>query len=205
MIKKFLKESFKDVRSSKRTDVLHDAIIDSLITVNPYMQRNYNWEVEHAVEDGYQLPKENKRKKKFKIDIVGRCKKTNTVKICVLAKAMNSSIGKNFQNYTNTTIGEAARVMFSPEIGHSVEKVLFVSFYPRVAPTFDKNGVVKGLERSAVNKPKIDHILNSQYNGIVKVVDVPYDIRNIESLSCARDFESIEVDNIEMEAMRIYE
>jgi hypothetical protein len=202
MIKKFLAESFKDVRSSKRTDVLHDAIIDSLTTMNPYM-KDYKWEVEIGVEDGYQLPKENKRKKKFKIDIVGRCKKTNDVKICVLAKAMNSSIGKNFQNYTNTTIGEAARVMFSPEIARSVEKVLFVSFYPRVAPIFDKNGVVKGLERSAMNKPKIDHILNSQYNDVVRVVDVPYDIRNIESMSCVDDFYSIDIDNIEMEAMRI--
>ena len=202
MIKKFLAESFKDVRSSKRTDVLHDAIIDSLTTINPYM-KDYKWEVEIGVEDGYQLPKENKRKKKFKIDIVGRCKKTNDVKICVLAKAMNSSIGKNFQNYTNTTIGEAARVMFSPEIARSVEKVLFVSFYPRVAPIFDKSGVVKGLERSAMNKPKIDHILNSQYNGVVRVVDIPYDIRNIESMSCVDDFYSIDIDNIEMEAMRI--
>lgn len=202
MIKKFLAESFKDVRSSKRTDVLHDAIIDSLTTMNPYM-KDYKWEVEIGVEDGYQLPKENKRKKKFKIDIVGRCKKTNDVKICVLAKAMNSSIGKNFQNYTNTTIGEAARVMFSPEIARSVEKVLFVSFYPRVAPIFDKNGVVKSLERSAMNKPKIDHILNSQYNDVVRVVDVPYDIRNIESMSCVDDFYSIDIDNIEMEAMRI--
>ena len=62
---------------------------------------------------------------------------------------------------------------------------------------------MKGLERSAMNKPKIDHILNSQYNDVVRVVDVPYDIRNIESMSCVDDFYSIDIDNIEMEAMRI--
>lgn len=191
----FLQSSYKDNRSSKRTDVLHDEIIKALCDTNPKM-REYEWKTEVSIDDGYLLPKENKRKKKFKIDIVGV--KDGKVRICILAKAMNSSINQNLQNYTNCTLGEASRIMYSP-IASDIEKVLFVSFFPNHSPCFNKDGKVKHFENVYMNKPQIGHIVEDMFCGKVKVLDFSYDIANIDEKTCHDDFLDIDIENLNME------
>lgn len=196
-MKKFLETAFVDVRSSARTDVLHESIVESLCEVNPKFAE-YDWEYEVSIPDGYSLPEENPRQKKFKIDIVG--KKDGKIKICVLAKAMQSCIGKNMQNYTNTTIGESCRILYSP-IASDIEKVLFVSFYPREAPVFTRDGSVKSIENAYLNKPKIDHILSGQFGGKVLAVDCPYDIVDLNQKRNVEDFQKIDIENLDLNSM----
>jgi len=191
----FLETSYRNSRSSKRTDVLHDEIINTLCEMNPKM-REYEWKTEVSIEDGYLLPKENNRKKKFKVDIVGV--KDGKVRICILAKAMNSSITQNFQNYTNCTVGEASRIMYSP-IASDLEKVLFVSFFPNRAPCFNRDGKVKHFENVYMNKPQIGHIVEDMFSGKVQILDFSYDIADIEMKTCQNDFIDISIQNLNME------
>ena len=130
----FLSTSFQDVRSSKRTDKLHRALLNEFLNTNVDWAE-YNWKYEYLLpEDAYNGT--------FKIDIAGFI--DGQVKIAILAKALNSNIGKNVKNYANTSIGEAARLMFAPNV--FLDKVLFVSVMPRVSPIFNNKGEVTGYD-----------------------------------------------------------
>ena len=183
----FLTTSFQNVRSSKRTDELHKVLLDEVLNSNPEWAE-YDWEFE------YQLPVDGFGGT-FDVDIAGFSK--GELKVAILAKAINSNVNKNIKNYANTTIGEAARIMFAPNI--EMEKVLFVSVLPRVAPRFNKAGDVKGFDDviGAKNRTKVNHVLNAQYQGKVESLDIFFDISDVRSFTHSDQFQEIAVENLD--------
>ena len=183
----FLTTSFQNVRSSKRTDELHKVLLDEILNANPEWAE-YDWKFE------YQLPVDGFGGT-FDVDIAGFSK--GELKVAILAKAINSNVNKNIKNYANTTIGEAARIMFAPNI--EMEKVLFVSVLPRVAPRFNKAGEVKGFDDvvGAKNRTKVNEVLNAQYQGTVESMDIFFDIAAVRSFTHSDQFQEIAVENLD--------
>ena len=183
----FLQTSFQNVRSSKRTDDLHDVLLSEILVKNPQWQ-GMDWRFE------YKLPLDAFGGT-FDIDIAG-FDLDGKLKVCILAKAMNSNVNKNIKNYANTTIGEAARLAYAPNV--ELEKILFVSVLPRVAPRFKKDGTVSGFDDviSAKNRTKIDGVLKKQYGELVGLLDVFFDINNIKNKNTKDDFNTIMIENL---------
>ena len=184
----FLQTSFQNVRSSKRTDDLHDVLLNEIILKNPQwndLDRRFEYKLPDDAFGGT-----------FDIDIAGFDDK-NELKVCVLAKAMNSNVNKNIKNYANTTIGEAARIAFAPKL--NLEKVLFVSVLPRVAPRFKKDGTVGGYDDviSAKNRTKINGVLNKQYGQLIGIMDVFFDIKDVKQKKTKDEFYDIIVENLD--------
>jgi hypothetical protein len=181
----FLQTSFQNVRSSKRTDEFHNALLDEVLNAN-YSWADYTWKFE------YQLPVDGFGGT-FDIDIAGFDAEGN-LKVAILGKAINSNVNKNIKNYANTSIGEAARIMYAPNI--DMEKVLFVTVLPRVAPRFNIKREVVGLDDvvSAKNRTRINDILAAQYGGKVEAIDLFFDIEGVTTLS---NFDYIEVNNLD--------
>lgn len=184
----FLTTSFQNVRSSKRTDALHDVLLEEVIAKNPELAQ-YEWEFE------YKLP-EDAFGGTFDIDIAG-FDELGVLRVAILAKAINSNVNKNIKNYANTTIGEAARLYYSPLAKH-IDKIIFVSVLPRIAPRFNKSGDVVGLDDvvSAKNRTKIENVLNKQYGGVAECVDLFFDIDNVSEQTSKDDFNIITVSNL---------
>ena len=183
----FLTTSFQNVRSSKRTDELHKVLLDEVLNANPEWAE-YDWKFEYQIPvDGFGGT--------FDVDIAGFSK--GELKIAILAKAINSNVNKNIKNYANTTIGEAARIMFAPNI--EMEKVLFVSVLPRVAPRFNKAGEVQGFDDvvGAKNRTKVNEVLNAQYQGKVESLDIFFDIAAVRSFTHSDQFQEIAVENLD--------
>ena len=185
----FLKTSFQNVRSSKRTDRLHKVVLDGVLSSNADWAK-YDWKFEYTLKkDGFNGT--------FKLDIVG-LDSNGDIKVVILDKAYQSSVNKNIKNFANTTIGESARVFYSP-LCQNIEKILFVSVMPRVAPMFTKNGDIKGFDDVVRSKgrTKIDHILSDQYDGIVESIDLYYDIADLKSKKSKSDFDSVDIANLD--------
>ena len=180
----FLETSFQNVRSSKRTDEFHTVLLDEVLNANPEWAE-YDWQYE------YQLPVDGFGGT-FDIDIAGF--QNGQLKVAILGKALNSNINKNIKNYANTSVGEAARLMFAPDL--NLEKVLFVSVLPRVAPRFNKGGEVVGFDDvvSAKNRTKINHVLQAQYGGIVEAIDLYFDIEGVKTL---QEFNTVSITNLD--------
>ena len=190
----FLETSFQNVRSSKRTDDLHEVLLREVLIQNPQWSctgglKVLDWKFE------YKLPVDAFGGT-FDIDIAGFDVDGN-LKVCILAKAMNSNVNKNIKNYANTTIGEAARLAFAPNI--NLEKILFVSVLPRVAPRFKKDGTVGGFDDviSAKNRTKIDGVLQQQYGDLVQLKDVFFDIADVRNKKTKDEFTDIIVENLD--------
>ena len=184
----FLQTSFQNVRSSKRTDDLHDVLLNEILVKNPQWN-DLNWKFEYKLSnDAFGGT--------FDIDIAG-FNNEGVLKVCVLAKAMNSNVNKNIKNYANTTIGEAARIAFAPEL--NLEKVLFVSVLPRVAPRFKKDGTVGGYDDviSAKNRTKINGVLKKQYGQLIGIMDVFFDIKDVKQKKTKDEFYDIMVENLD--------
>ncbi len=189
----FLETSFQNVRSSKRTDDLHEVLLREVLIQNPQWSctgglKGLDWKFE------YKLPVDAFGGT-FDIDIAGFDVDGN-LKVCILAKAMNSNVNKNIKNYANTTIGEAARLAFAPDI--ELEKILFVSVLPRVAPRFKKDGRVEGFDDviSAKNRTKIDGVLRQQYGDLVELKDILFDIGDVRNKKTKDEFNAIIVENL---------
>jgi hypothetical protein len=180
----FLETSFQNVRSPYRTNDFHKVLLDEVLNANPAWAE-YDWQYE------YQLPVDGFGGT-FKIDIAGFV--NGELKVTILGKAINSSINKNIKNYANTSVGEAARLMFAPDI--ELEKVLFVSVLPRVAPRFNKAGEVKGYDDvvSAKERTKISHVLQAQYGGKVEAIDLFFDIDDVRNLN---EFATVSISNLD--------
>ena len=181
----FLETSFQNVRSSKRTDEFHNALLDEVLNANNEWAE-YNWKFE------YQLPVDGFGGT-FDIDIAGFDAEGN-LKVAILGKAINSNVNKNIKNYANTSIGEAARIMFAPNV--EMEKVLFVTVLPRIAPRFNNKKEVVGFDdvKSAKNRTQINNILEAQYGGKVEAIDLFFDIEGVKTLT---NFDLIEVKNLD--------
>jgi len=183
----FLETSFQNVRSSKRTDQLHKVLLDEVLNSKPEWAE-YDWQYEYRLPvDGFGGT--------FDVDIAGFS--GGQLKIPVLIKAINSNVNKNIKNYANTTIGEAARIMFAPNA--NIEKVLFVSILPRIAPRFNKSGDVVGFDDvlSAKKRTQISHVLQAQYSGVVEAIDLHFDIQGVKEKKTKDDFNAIIVENLD--------
>ena len=186
-IETFIETSFQNVRSSKRTDELHKALLNEALNANPDWAE-YDWQYEYKLPvDGFGGT--------FDIDIAGF--ENGVLKVAILAKAINSNVNKNIKNYANTTIGEAARICYAP--GVELEKVMFISVLPRVAPRFDNIGQVVGFDDvlSAKSRTKVGEVLNRQYGDLVESVDLFFDIADVRSKSTKDDFCAIIVENLD--------
>jgi hypothetical protein len=106
-------------------------------------------------------------------------------------------VNKNIKNYANTTIGESARLYYSPECTE-IENILFINVMPRIAPMFTKAGKVKGFDdvMRAKNRTKIDDVLQTQYQGVVKSIDLYYDIEDVKNKSTQSEYMEITPNNI---------
>jgi hypothetical protein len=186
-MKTFLQTSFVNVRSSKRTKIFHRALLDEVLNINPAWAE-YDWKFE------YQLPVDGFGGT-FDLDISGFV--GQELKVVILGKAMNSNISKNAKNYANTTIGEAARLMYAPNV--NLEKVLFISVFPRLAPRFKKSGEVEGFDNTLSSKSRtnIAPILNKQYGNKVQAIDLMFDIKDITKKKTNDDFADIIVENLD--------
>jgi hypothetical protein len=185
-IKTFLKTAFQNIRSSKRTDVLHEAVLNQLIQNYPDYDK-YEWRFEERIKkDGYGGT--------FDIDIIGFLK--GKAKIAILCKCINSNYGKNSKNYANTTIGEAYRLVYAEDV--KIEKAIFVNIYPTICPSFDKSGKVNHYDNIEKYKSRtnVGQALFNLYGKKVEEVNVSYDIENISNKKSKKDFDVINPINI---------
>ena len=183
----FLETSFQNVRSDKRTNILHQVLLDEVLNANPTWAE-YDWKFEYKLPvDGFGGT--------FDLDIAGFV--DGVLKVAILAKAMNSNIAKNIKNYANTTIGEAARLMYAPDV--DLEKVLFVSILPRLAPRFKKSGKVEGFDNvlSSKSRTNVAPVLTKQYGNKVQAVDLMFDIGDVTQKKTKDDFSAIIVENLD--------
>jgi hypothetical protein len=162
-------------------------LLDELLNTNPRLAK-YNWLFEQKHKDAFNGT--------FDLDMVGYDDEGN-IKVVILDKAYQSSVNKNMKNYANTTIGESARLYYSPECTQ-IESILFVSVMPRVAPMFTKAGKVKGFDDvvKSKNRTKIDDVLQTQYQGVVKSIDLYYDIEDVKQKLNKTDYDNIVPNNI---------
>jgi hypothetical protein len=183
----FLQTSFGNVRSNKRTNILHRVLLDDILNVNPTWAE-YDWKFEYKLPiDGFGGT--------FDLDIAGFV--NGELKVAILAKAMNSNIAKNIKNYANTTIGEAARLMYAPDV--NLEKVLFISILPRLAPRFKKSGEVEGFDNvlSSKSRTNVAPVLTKQYGNKVQAIDLMFDIGDVTQKKTKYDFGAIIVENLD--------
>lgn len=188
MLSEFLTTSFQNVKSPKRTKILHKVLLDEILNSNPDWAE-YNWDYEVVIKDGWGGT--------FQVDIIAY-DSNGDIKIIILDKAYQSSVTKNMKNFSNTTIGESTRAFYSP-LCKNIEKILFVSVMPRVAPIFTNKGDVKGFDDvvAAKSRANIDPVLQQQYGGIVEIIDLFYDIEDVRMKSNRSDFDVIEVTNLD--------
>lgn len=183
----FIETSFQNVRSPKRTDNLHKVLLDEILN-NNNAWAEYDWKFEYKLPiDGFGGT--------FDIDIAGF--EDGILKVAILAKAINSNVNKNIKNYANTTIGEAARIYYAP--GVELEKIIFISVLPRIAPRFKKTGEVAGFDdvMSAKSRTKVGDVLSLQYGDLVESVDLFYDIADVRNKLTKEDFNDIIVENLD--------
>lgn len=196
----FLRHSFHNVRSSERTERLHKAVLDDVILVAKSEWKKYQWKFEYKVDDAT-----GALGGEFKVDIAG-FDTDDVLRVIILVKAINSNVNKNINNFGNTTTGEADRILYpkardgSPRnLPKTVQKVLFVSMLPRMAPRFNTQGKVTGFDDvvSAKNRYKNDHILQNRYGDKLEVIDLFYDISDLRSKKTRADFVPIIVENLD--------
>lgn len=184
-VKSFIRHTFLDVRSSSRTKVLHEAVLNELIAQHPKLNK-IEWVHEYRLnEDGYGGT--------FDMDIAGFNSKGELV-YALLIKAPNSNINKNIKNLANTTVGECARLADAPNI--NLRRIWFVTIMPNKAPRFNKNGVVVGID-NVVNAKAKTNITKTvkRFGDNVELVEATFDIHNIDAKRTVDDFADITIKN----------
>jgi hypothetical protein len=126
------------VRSSKRTDKIHEYIKNYIEEQNPSVR----CVIEHPLltELG-----------EFSVDIAAFDRQTDELVMCVLFKALNSSISKNAKNYEHNKIGEAVKGKTGMPTS---AKLVFIDVVPTKCPTFGKDECVEAWENHSPDKVK---------------------------------------------------
>lgn len=117
------------IRSSKRTDDIHNFIAKHIMTINPRTTCKVEYKLKTELGD-------------FNTDIMVFDKSDNIV-ACILFKALISSIGKNEKNYEHNKIGEAVKAKSGMP---SDAKIVFLDVIPVRCPIYNKDGKVKSWE-----------------------------------------------------------
>ena len=191
-LSEYLPLSFSNNRSSKRTDMLNEALIEEFVTLYPQYS-NLTWRQEVAIPDAYGAT--------FKVDTVGY--KGDTPVVVLLNKNINSNFAQNAKNYANTTIAESLRLLLGP-MGDTLEKVYFLNVYPRFAPYFKSSGEVSKVEN--INKVLqrtdimgvIDKLNNTLCNNKVEVVSFQFDIEEVNTYTHKSQYQNgVTITNLE--------
>ncbi len=182
----FIKRTFSGVRSSTRVQDLHERIvkflgldkIDGIKIVYEYKYQN----------DGLGGT--------FDVDIAV-FGPDGSFEVAILAKAMNSSINKNVNNYSSLKFGEVSRLLLGDN-PNKPKKILFFDLSPRHAPLFNKNGIIKSIETVKHKNSYVrDGLLKE--NKPVIIIDVLYDISNLGDYENKSQLENgIEFENLEV-------
>ena len=186
-LESFINKSFQNVRSSKRTDELHEAIVAEFLAKRPGLS-SLTVEYEYSLGcDGYGGT--------FKVDIAF-VDHNGDIKVAILCKALNSNVNKNIKNYANCSVGEAARCMYAE---NPPDEVFFITVLPRQAPRFKTSGEVIGLDdvQSALSRTCIQPVLSAQYNGAVKNIYLFYDIVGVTDMTAQSEFMNIQFENLD--------
>jgi hypothetical protein len=87
--------------------------------------------------------------------------------------------------------------MYAPDV--DLEKVLFVSILPRLAPRFKKSGEVEGFDNvlSSKSRTNVAPVLTKQYGNKVQAVDLMFDIGDVTQKKTKDDFSAIIVENLD--------
>ena len=181
----FINTSFLGVRGTQRTDNLHTALVELLISQRPEL-KDLEVKYEYNYPDSYGGV--------FKVD-VAFLNPDGTCRLILLDKALNSSVGKNIKNYGNTTVGEAARLMYTEQ---APAEVLFITVAPRIAPCFTTSGDVKAFDDvvKKVSETNPQRVLDIQYSGKVKVVYIYYDIVDVKVKKHKDEFLTLAHENL---------
>jgi hypothetical protein len=153
-------------RSSKRTDKLHNGILECIKNELPDFDKKYNVFHEKAIKCAWG--------NKFKIDILIEDKVGNIV-CCILLKAYISSVQKNRANIAGNSYQEFFRIKGIP--GRKNVKVWFITLIANETPSYKNDGTLRNMERtetSYVPLNKIDKRKNVFYSTI------KYDLMNID-------------------------
>lgn len=116
------------VRSSKRTDVIHNCISSYIVERNPGVR----CVVEHSLSTKLGI---------FKVDIAVFA--GDTLVACLLFKGLTSSISKNEKNYEHNKLGEAMKA----KTGMSKSaQLVYLDVVPVRCPTYKTDGSVGAWE-----------------------------------------------------------
>jgi hypothetical protein len=205
----FILSTFADARSTKRTNILNECILDEFKKDNP-KYASLNWKYEQKLRDGYNLKNKDENGKWdgtwsfhkkygfFKVDIVGY-DSNNTPKVVILNKALNNNILQNIFNYQNTSLGESDRLLLGPH-KNDIEKMVFVTVYPNKSPYFYKDGLIKSIENVS-NRAKFadpTDMLYDKYGDKVQVLKYTYDINELNHYTRKSQFqEGITISNLQ--------
>jgi len=184
IVEKFLPVTFNDNRSSKRTDLLHDCVLETLCQRYPEYGKEYKWKFEYRLKD-------DAYGGTFDIDIVGFRKDDPKRMVAILCKAINSSYNKNSKNYANTVMGECHRMLDSE---HKFDKILFVNIIPNEVPNFTNEGVLKSFE--IVKPVDLSKLLYKNWGTKVEDLKLRYDIKGLRNKLTKMDFKKIEIENM---------
>ena len=183
-VRSFIRHTFRDVRSSHRTKVLHEAVLNELIAQHPKLNK-IEWVHEYRLkEDGYGGT--------FDIDIAGFDK--GELVYALLIKAPNSNISKNIKNLANTTVGECGRLADAPNI--NLRRIWFVTIIPNNAPRFNNKKEVVGIDDvvKAKSKTNISKTIK-RFGDNVESVEATFDIVGIADKKMVDDFYDIRIKN----------
>jgi len=199
LLSEFITITFQNARSTKRTELLHQAILTEIKKDYPEFD-DLNWKFEQRLPDGYNyymeggVRKERKTKKGnwvrfFKIDIVG-FDKNGIPRVVICVKGLNNNVLQNVFNYCNTSLGESDRLLYGPH-ENDIQKMIFVTLYPNKTAYFDKNGIVKKIENVAKRMLDTDpsYMLHKKHGNTIKIVKYNYDINELENYTHKSQFE----------------
>jgi hypothetical protein len=120
------------VRSSRRTDLIHQCIRQYIETRNPHVR----CEVEYKLAT---------RLGGFDVDIAAFSRDSGKLVACVLFKGLTSSIAKNSKNYEHNKIGEAVKA----KSGMGDAKLVYIDVVPVRCPTYCGDRSIKAWETHA--------------------------------------------------------
>lgn len=143
MLKKIIYDHLNDGlsengnRSSKRTDKLHNGILECIKKQIPNFHKKYNVFHEKAIKCALG--------NKFKIDILIEDKEGNIVS-CILLKAYISSLQKNRANMVGNSLVEIFRIKELP--GRKNVKIWFITLLANETPVYTRNGILRNMEQT---------------------------------------------------------
>ena len=182
----FIKRTFKGVRSSTRVQDLHECIVEFLgLDKIDGIKIVYEYKYQNDCLGGT-----------FDVDIAV-FGPDGSFEIAILAKAMNSSINKNVNNYSSLKSGEVDRLLLG-ENPNPPKKILFFDLSPRYAPLFNKNGIIKSIETVNHKNSWVRKAFKKK-DQPVTIIDVFYDICNLDRYQNKEQLEKdIEFENLEV-------